>query len=291
MTPPPDGPHSGTTPGDRPEDGTPGGRPDDATHGDRAPGAAAAEDAPVDAPVDLSAILSSERELGAVADRRASWRRPAPGDVDDPLRMLAALAGDVDDDTPLPGTAPAPAASGPDGCRRRRRGRRWGAALAGVAVAVIGMTGAAAAGSNVLAPVSGLFRNTPTTEPVTGSHPSHTGEHNRGHTATATPAERQRTTGPAAPVPRRTAGPRTTRYAPAVEDPATPSVRGHRHRSGTTPAPGIEPTAGGATHTPSPAPSETRTGWSPPGSAPSTKPRRLEREATGTAGRGTPPGG
>ena len=244
-------------------------------------------DPPGEAPVDLSAILGSERELGAVADRRASWRRPENGGTadPDPVRMLAALAADVDDDTPLP--------SVPAAAPRRWRGRRWGVALAGVAAAVVGMTGVAAAGSNVFAPISGLFGGTPATEPVAGSHPPRTATHTATPEAPGLPRV---TDDPAASAPRRHAEPRTTRYAPAFKNPAQPFTHRHRAHAESSPArsPGLQPTStptGGETQTPSPSPSATRTAWWPRRPAPSRGMLRLQQGVARVVDGGTPPDG
>ncbi|HEY3681488.1 MAG TPA: hypothetical protein VGL93_00530 [Streptosporangiaceae bacterium] len=212
-----------------------------------------------DAPVDLAAILRSEKLLSDLAERREP-AEPARAEADgpEPLRLLAALAADVDDDDARTAAAGAPA-------RRRLGGRKWVAAMVGLAAA-IGTTGVAAAGANVFTPISGLFGSPARPTAVAGT------EHAGGDHRTTGPS--RRATNPRADPARTTGDPRPTNYAPAGDAGAPIDRPTSRLKSAEDPGssrtmgakPTTAPTGGrtpAATPTPTPTPTGTNRWWPP----------------------------
>ena len=188
-----------------------------------------------DPTVDLSGILHSERVLSELSERRG------PDGAEEPLRLLAALAADVDD---APGGAgelgDVPAESVPDGTAAARsvRGRRWVAAAIGLAAAVVGTTGVAAASPHGFPPVRTLFgQPSPSSSAVVGAE----------RTETETSPTAAPTALPTYPGPGRAPGdPATKRSTPSDSPPAlvlppayeaTPSSSPHTASARPSPTP------------------------------------------------------
>jgi hypothetical protein len=222
------------------------------------------------APVDLAAILRSEKLLSDLAERREPAEPVRAGaDGREPLRLLAALAADVDDDDARTTGIETPA-------RRRMRGRKWAAAMIGLAAA-IGTTGVAAAGANVFTPISGLFGSPARPTAVAGTQRA------SGDPRTTGPS--RRAANPRADPARTTGDPQPTNYAPAGDAGAPidrPTSRlksaedpGSSHTMGAKPT--MEPTGG---RTPAATPKPTPTGtnrWWPPLPKPSKDKLRIGR--------------
>jgi hypothetical protein len=190
-----------------------------------------------DPTVDLAAILRSERVLSELSERRG------PDDAEEPLSLLAALAADVDDAPDGVGElGDLPAETLPDGIGAARpvRGRRWVAAAIGLAAAVVGTTGVAAASPHGFPPVSTLFgQPSPSSSATVGAE----------RTETETPATAAPTTLPAYPGPGRTPDdPATKRSTPSGSPPIVVLPPAYR----TTPSPSPH----SASARPSPTPSD-----------------------------------
>lgn len=176
---------------------------------------------PEEEPLDLAAILRSEKLLSGVSERSEP---EAPETPEEPLRLLAALAADVDDDD-LPyagdlGALPGCEETAPDGAGtppaafRSARSRRWVAAAIGLAAAVVGTTGVATAGTHMFEPIGGLFgRPSPSS---TAAAPE------RSESDDQAPAVPTTGSAPQAPGPGRTHDPRATDFERAEETPAGP---------------------------------------------------------------------
>lgn len=224
--------------------------------------------------VDLAAILRSEHELSGLSERRGQDHEP-----DEPLTLLAALAADVDDDAPdgvgdlgdlpaaLPGALPggrpgagaAPGGTGTDGAPvRTMRGRRWMAAAIGVAAAVVGTTGVAAAGAHVFPPFGGLFDRPSPSRAAAGPERSESPAPTTPPPATGGGGH---TDGPSRPPGhgRTPTDPPASHFAPGVDGP------------GSVPAPlsPQSPSASPASTSPSPTPSDSTDGGATSSPSPS----------------------